>query len=186
MHTRPAVFLLEVGAGRTIEAMGEITVAFDDYQTGRLPDVCVLTGTPTEDRMVLRTPIHVNAGATKSAGRFFTALDGLVTTLDPRAPRDVLLGRLPVNAAALAHRTNLRRLWDVTTAVAIAVFVIALGMGATWSGAVVIISLAGVVYAATQRRHLRGEIPRPTLIGAGSQVHLSNVHESFVAAVQAG
>lgn len=164
--------------------MASVTVPFVSYQTGQLPGVCVLTGVDTDDRMTLRTQIIVETVAQKSSGRFTSSLDRFIANVDPRKPRNVLLGHLPVDAATLAQRQTRKRGWRMGSWLLLALVVSALGLGAAWSPYVATLGMAGLVYAGAQLRNLSADAPRPTLIGAGSAVFLDNVHERFVSAVE--
>lgn len=165
--------------------MGQTTVAFEDYRAGRLPDVCVLTGVRTEDRMIIRTPIALETSAARPAGRVLGSLDRLLTTLDARRPRDILLGRLPVDAAALRRRRRELRMWLVVAVGGLIVLAASAWAGAAWSPIGAVLSVAFVVVAMLRRAELRRRAPRPTLIGAGTRVHLANVHPRFVDSVEA-
>ena len=81
--------------------MGSVTVDFQAYQTGQLPGVCVLTGVDTDDRMTLRTQIIERPSSAKQPGLFTSSLDRFIANLDPRKPRDLLLGHLPVDPRSL-------------------------------------------------------------------------------------
>lgn len=166
--------------------MAQITVAFEDYQAGRLPDVCVLTGVETEDRMILRTPIEPAVEGSKAAGRVLGSLDRLVATLDPRRPHELLLGRLPVDAGALQRRRLELRTWLSVAVVAALVVVIAAWSAASWSPPAAVLSVAVLAVALLRRAELRRRAPRPTLIGAGTRVHLDNVHERFADSIEGG
>ncbi|MDH3247706.1 MAG: hypothetical protein OEQ47_02020 [Acidimicrobiia bacterium] len=163
--------------------MAQTTVAFEDYQAGRLPDVCVISGARTEDRMIIRTPIAPEVTGTRKAGRMLGSMDRLVTSLDPRKPREYLLGRLPVDAAILRRRRLELRVWRVVAAAAVLALVAAAWVAAALSPLAVVVSIAVLAVASQRRAELRRKAPRPTLIGAATRVHLDNVHQEFVDAL---
>lgn len=164
--------------------MAQTTIAFDDYQSGRLPDVCVLTGAETRDRMIVRTPIAPEVEGSRQAGRLVGSLDRLVVSLDQRRPEEFLMGRLPVDAEVLRRRRIELRIWTVVASAAVLGLVIAAFAAAAWSPVAAAASIAAMVIAVLRRAEVRRNAPRPTLIGAGTRVHLANVHEAFVAAVE--
>ena len=164
--------------------MASVTVPFASYQSGELPGVCVLTGVDTDDRMTLRTQIIEETVKQKPFGRFTSSLDKFIATVDPRKPRNLLLGHLPVDAATLAQRQTRKRGWRAGSWLLLMLIISALGIGAAWSAYAVTLGVAGLVYAAAQLRNFDAEAPRHTLIGAGSAVYLDNVHERFVSAVE--
>jgi hypothetical protein len=122
--------------------------------------------------------------ASKTAGKFAASLDRFIANLDPRKPRNLLLGHLPVDATSLARRNARLTGWRAAAWGQFVLIIIAMAMGAGWSPYVVILAAAGMVYASAQLRRARSDAPRPTLIGAGSKVYLDNVHERFVSAVE--
>lgn len=164
--------------------MGSVTVDFQAYQTGQLPGVCVLTGVDTEDRMTLRTQIIERTSSVKEPGLFTSSLDRFIANLDPRRPRDLLLGHLPVDPSSLAALQARSRGWRAAVWLQVALALVAMAIGAVWSPYVVTLAAAGIVYASAQLRSARASAPRPTLIGAGSKVFLENVHERFISAVE--
>lgn len=166
--------------------MAHVTVGFDDYQSGRLPDVCVLTGAETRERMVVRTPIAPEVVGTRQAGRLLGSLDRLVVALDARRPEQILVGRLPVDADVLRRRRLALRASRVVAVVAALMLVYAAWVAAVWSPAAAVASIAVLIAALMRRADLRRRAPRPTLIGAGTRVHLDNVHQRFVTAVESG
>lgn len=165
--------------------MAEVTVAFDDYRSGSLPDVCVFTGKPTTDRMVMRTRVVEREPATKPPGPILGYLSQLRVIEDPRKPRDILLGRLPVDARYLQTRQNREERLRIGAWGALALLVVAAVTAQFWSPALAVASIAGVIAAVVARADLRRDVPKPTLIGAGTRVHLANVHEAFARAVEA-
>lgn len=165
--------------------MPQVTVEFEAYQTGSLPGVCVFTGVPTSDRMVFITPVRDAASGSKRAGGLVGSFDRVFDTLDPRKPRNTLLGRLPIDAETLEARRRKLRSSRVLGWVALLVFVIASWAGAAWSPVVALSSLVVVGVSTARRLRLERQAPVATLIGAGTRVHLDHVHEAFVAAVEA-
>ncbi len=164
--------------------MAQVTVGFDDYQAGRLPDVCVFTGAETRERMVVRTPIGPEAVGTRQAGRLLGSLDRLVVALDARRPEQILVGRLPVDADVLRRRRLALRVSRMVGVAAALTLVYSAWAAAVWSPAAAVASIAVLIAALMRRASLRRRAPRPTLIGAGTRVHLDNVHQRFVTAVE--
>ncbi len=164
--------------------MAQVTVDFDDYQSGSLPGVCVLTGAATVDRMVVRTAVRDPLTGSKPAGRLLRSLDGVFSTMDPRRPQHMLLGRLPIDPKALRRRLLERGVWQVTRWSGLVFLVLAAWASGPWSPVVAVASIAAIVVAGFRGWELKQSQPIPTLIGGGSQVHLQNVHEDFVIAVE--
>jgi hypothetical protein len=166
--------------------MAQVTVDFEDYRSGSLPDVCVFTGSPASARMVFRTRIREPTSAVKPLGPFLRLFSRALSIEDPRKPLYVLVGRLPVDAAHLRRLTREQRLFHVVRWAGALLMLIAALAAAPWSPVVVVGSFAAIVFAGFRSSGLRRGLPLPTLIGAGSKVYLDNVHEAFVAAVESG
>ena len=156
---------------------------FDDYRSGSLPDICVFTGKPTTDRMVLRTRIIQRDPAAKPPGPILGYLSQLRVIEDPRKPHDILVGRLPVDARHLQARQNREELLRFTAWGALVLLVIAAVTAQSWSPLLAVASIAGLIAALVARADLKRNVPKPTLIGAGTRVHLANVHQNFVDAL---
>lgn len=163
--------------------MAQVTVAFEDYRSGSLPDVCVFTGEPTTDRMVLRTRIVDSEPATKPSGAVMKHLSQVTLFENPRAPRDVLVGKLPVDAAHLFARQRRERLLRVGVWAWPALLVVAAVTAQPWSPFLAVASIAGLAVVVFGRVELARNVPTPTLIGAGTRVHLANVHQDFADAM---
>lgn len=164
--------------------MGQVTIRFDDYQSGSLPDVCVFTGRPTTDRMVLRTRIVERDPAAKPPGPVVGFFARTALFENPRAPRNILVGRLPVDAAHLARRQRSEALLRASGWIGLVLLVVAAVSAQGWSPVLAIASVALVVVSFYRRFELSADRPVPTSIGAGTRVHLANVHEHFVSAVE--
>lgn len=164
--------------------MADVTVSFDDYRSGSLPDICVFTGKATTDRMVMRTPIVEREPATKAPGPVLGYLSRLRVIEDPRKPQDILLGRLPVDARHLQARQNREERLRFGAWAALVLLVIAAVTAQPWSPLLAVASIAGVIAALVARADLRRDVPKPTPIGAGTRVHLANVHQAFADAAE--
>ena len=164
--------------------MADVTVPFDDYQSGSLPDICVFTGKPTTDRMVLRTRIVERDTAAKPPGPILGFFAQVTVIDNPRKPHDFLLGRLPVDARHLQARQDREELLRFGAWGALAMVVIAAVAGQPWSPFLAVASIAGLFAAVVARADLRRDVPRPTPIGAGTRVHVANVHQNFADAVE--
>ena len=125
--------------------MAEVTVRFEDYQSGALPDICVFTGEPASDRMVLRTRVIERNAAAKPPGRILGLLSNLTLFENPRAPRDVLLGRLPVDAQYLQARQHRGQGLRFGAWGAFLLLVIAAVAAQPWSPLLAVASIAGVI-----------------------------------------
>jgi hypothetical protein len=165
--------------------VAQTTVGLDDYQSGSLPGICVFTGALTSDRMVLRTRIVERDPATKPPGPVMRYLSAVTLFENPRAPRDLLVGKLPVDAEHLLARRRSELGLRVGAWVSLLLLVVAAVSAQPWSPLLAIASIAAVVVLTIRRIELRRGVPTPTLIGAGTRVHLANVHERFVEAVEA-
>ena len=164
--------------------MAQVTVPFDDYRSGSLPGICVFTGQPTSDRMVLRTRVVERDPATKPPGPVMRYLSGVTLFENPRAPRDLLVGKLPVDAQHLLARRRRELGLRVGAWVSLLLLVVAVVSAQPWAPLLAMASIAAIVTVTMRRIGLRRDLPTPTLIGAGTRVHLANVHERFVAAIE--
>ena len=158
--------------------MATATVSFTDYQEGRLPPVCVISGRPTSDRFTYRTVIAPSGGSDGIVGR----LETFIATVNPRAPRNMLLGRIPVHADVHESLRRRRIGWTAALIASVAALLVAALSAAAWSPFVAAASMAGIVVATTKRREAEGALPIPELTHGGSWVTLRNVHERFAAA----
>ncbi len=158
--------------------MASVAVSIEQYRDGLLPHVCVVSGVPTENEVVVRSAIRKGGGSGWAA-----ALDGLVEAVDVRRPRDVLMGRLPMAPAARRRLLTARRMWSAFLLIGF------LGVGAsawaaaTWSPFGAGVGGVVVVVAWWRRRIVRRSFPRSTLTHGGTLVTVDNVHEAFAAAV---
>ena len=164
--------------------MAQVTVPFDDYRSGSLPDICVFTGQPTSDRMVMRTRVVERDPATKPPGPVMRYLSGVTLFENPRAPSNVLVGKLPVDASHLLARQRRERLLRVGGWIWPALLVVAAVTAHPWSPFLAVVSIAGSAVVLFGRVELARNVPTPTLIGAGSRVHLAKVHDRFAEAVE--
>lgn len=164
--------------------MADATVGFDDYQSGSLPDICVFTGKPTSDRMVLRTRVVERDPATKPPGPILGFLTRVPLIENPRASRNLLVGKLPVDAVHLLARQRKERVLRIGGRLSLFLLVVAAVTAQPWSPLLAVASFAAVVLSLIRRIELRRGTPTPTLIGAGTRVHISNVHQSFADAVE--
>jgi hypothetical protein len=65
-----------------------------------------------------------------------------------------------------------------------ALLVVAAVTAQPWSPFLAVASIAGLAIVLFGRVELARDVPTPTLIGAGSRVHLANVHDRFAEAVE--
>ena len=165
--------------------MAQVTVQFEDYQAGSLPGVCVFTGLPTADHMVLRTRIIERDPAAKPPGPVLSLLSQVSLIENPRSPRNTLVGRLPVDADHLARRQRHEGFLRMSGWAGLALLVVAAVNAQPWSPVLAVGSIAWIVVSTYRRAEFRRNRPTPTLIGAGSRVHLADVHQDFVKAVEA-
>ena len=121
--------------------MAQVTVAFGDYQSGSLPDVCVFTGEPTSDRMVLRTRIVERDPATKPPGPVLGFLARTTLFENPRAPRNLLVGKLPVDAGHLLARQRKERVLRLGGWVSVLSLVVAAVSAQPWAPLLAIASI---------------------------------------------
>ena len=133
--------------------------------------------------MVLRTRVVEWSEATKPPGPLVSIFSQVAVFENPRKPRNMLLGKLPVDAQHLQARQNREELLRFGAWGALAMLVIAAVSAQTWSPFLAVASIAGLIAAVVARADLRRDVPRPTLIGAGTRVHLANVHENFADAI---
>lgn len=165
--------------------MGQVTVRFDDYQSGSLPDVCVFTGVPTTDRMTMRTRIVERDVVRKPPGPVFGFFSRITLFENPRAPRNILVGKLPVDADHLIALQRRERNLRIGSWASLILLVVAAAWAQPWSPLLAVASIAALIVAVIARIELRRNVPTPTPIGGGTRVHLANVHDRFVTAVEA-
>jgi hypothetical protein len=163
--------------------VAQVTIAFDDYQSGSVPDICVFTGKPTADRMVLRTRIVERDPVARSPGPVLGFFSRVTLFENPRAARNLLVGRHPVDARHLARRQRSESLFRVGGWVGLVLLVVAALAAQVWSPVLAIVSVILIIVSIYRRADLLRDRPVPTLIGAGTRVHLANVHPDFVNAV---
>ncbi len=164
--------------------MAQVTVTFDDYQSGSLPDICVFTGEPTSDRMVMRTRSTERDPAMKPPGPILGFLAQVTLFENPRAPRNLLLGKLPVDADHLLARQRRERGLRIGAWASLLLLVLAAVSAQPWSPILAVASIASIIVAFIRRIELRRSVPTPTLVGGGTRVHLANVHERFAESVE--
>ena len=133
--------------------------------------------------MVMRTRIVEHDPARKTPGPVLGYLSQLRVIEDPRKPSDILLGRLPVDARHLQARQNREERLRFGAWGAFILLVVAAVTAQPWSPLLAVASIAGLIAALAARADLRRDVPKPTLIGAGTRVHLANVHQNFADAV---
>lgn len=162
--------------------MAKVTVSFGDYQEGRLPPVCVVSGRPTDDRVRFRTVVRAPRQGRIDGGGLARRLDDFVRAVDPRAPRDMLLGVIPLDAQ-VRRRLELRhRVWTAMLVVSTLSLLTAAGAGAGWSPALAVASIVGIFVSIDRRKERGRALPVPQPTHGGAWVVLDNVHDRFAAA----
>lgn len=151
---------------------------FEAYRDGELPAVCVITGNPADAFVVLRTPPSRRSGATG-------ALDGVLDAVDVRRPREILLGRVPVDSDQWRRVERVRMNWYLVMIAAFLLLIGAAWAAAPWSVVVAGFSVPLLGYAWWRRFAVRRGLPIPTLTHGGTSVTIDNAHEAFAAAVLA-
>lgn len=163
--------------------MAQVVVGFEDYGEGRFPGVCAISGVPTEDFVVMRTPVRApDRGPADGAG-WAARIERFVDSIDVRLPQHVLLGRLPVSAPLWNRLQNALRAWRLVAVLGLLLLVWSAWAGAAWSPYLSVSAVFGIAAGVIGRRAVARRIPRPTVIHDGRQVALSPVSEEFVAAV---
>ena len=160
--------------------MATATVSYTDYQEGRLPPICVISGEPTTDRFTYRTVIAPSGGSDGIVGRIET----FIATVNPGAPRNMLLGRIPVDADVHASLRLRRTGWTVALVVSIAALLVAAWSATAWSPYLAVAAIVGIATSVVKRRETERALPIPELTHGGSWVTLRNVHERFAAAAE--
>lgn len=163
--------------------MARATVSFEDYQEGRLPPLCVISGEPSDQVLVMRTPADDPTDAWINPPRWAKALDQLVTRIDARRSRDILLGRLPVAARHIERLDRVRKQWGFAQIVAALVFVWSASAGVASSPWLVVASLVALIWTGWSRKRSRQRLPSPILVHA-STVIIDNVHPAFASALR--
>ncbi len=163
--------------------MAQVVVGFEDYREGRLPGVCVMSGVPTEDYVVLRTPVRAPDRPPPPGAGWAARVERFVDSIDVRRPQHVLLGRLPVSAKPWRKLQNTLRAWRLVALLGLLALIWSAWAGAAWSPYLSIVAIAGVVAGVLGRRAVARTIPRPTLIHEGRQVVIAPVSDEFAAAL---
>lgn len=162
--------------------MAKVTVSFADYQEGRLPSVCVVSGRPTDDRVRFRTVIRAQRQGRVDGGGLARRLDDFVRAVDPRAPRDMLLGVIPLDAQVRKRLEFRHRVWTALLVASVLSLLAAAGAGAAWSPALAVASIVGIVVSIDRRKERDRALPVPQPTHGGAWVVLDNVHDRFAAA----
>lgn len=163
--------------------MAQVVVGFEDYREGRLPGVCVISGVPTADFVVMRTPVRAPDRPPDPGSGWASRIERFVDSIDVRRPQHVLLGRLPVSAQLWRRVQNALRAWRLVALLGLLTLIWSAWAGAAWSPYLSILAIAGIAAGLFGRRAVARTIPRPTLIHEGSQVVIAPVAEAFAAAV---
>lgn len=161
--------------------MARVRVLVDDYERGRLPGYCVVTGERVDTNVEVRTEF--------GPGRNWFSELVLILVTGPlgiaylwiTGNQHELVGSLPVSAEAWDRVRRGRRLAAAIAAVGAAgsaVAVAVLGQDAVFVAAVAIV-VAGVVWLTRPR------LPRTELDATRRWLLVDGAHEAFVDAVQA-
>lgn len=110
--------------------MATATVPYDDYSSGALPGVCIVSGTPTADVFVYRVDVTAHGAAGRS--RLASSLDTALAVVDARRPRRVLVGRIPLDRGVQRSLVWRRRAWTATLVAATIALVAAAWASAAW------------------------------------------------------
>lgn len=162
--------------------MAKVTVSFADYQEGRLPPICVVSGRPTDDRVRFRTVVRPPSEARAEAGGLARRLDEFVHAIDPRASRDMLLGVIPLDAQVRRRLEFRHRLWTALLVASTLSLLAAAGAGAAWSPALAVVSTVGILVSIDRRKERDRALPVPQPTHGGAWVVLDNVHDHFASA----
>lgn len=164
--------------------MGKVTVTFHEYQEGRLPGVCIMTGTPTATFVAFTTELIGDQTGIEQPTRLSAAVERALNAIDTRRPRNLLLGRIPIAPEQHSALTRNRQISQAVWIGALIVVVVAASARWAWSPAAVAAAILAMAASARQHRTLRRRLPRPSLIHDGTRVVLDNVHDAFIAAVE--
>lgn len=162
--------------------MAKVTVSFADYQEGRLPPVCVVSGRPTGDRVRFRTVIRAPREGRVDGGGLARRLDDFVRAIDPRAPRDMLLGLIPLDAQVRRRLEFRHRVWTALLVASTLSLLTAAGAGAAWSPVLAVVSTVGIFVSIDRRKERDRALPVPQPTHGGAWVVLDNVHDRFASA----
>jgi hypothetical protein len=162
--------------------MATATVPYDDYVSGDLPGVCIVSGAPTADVFVYR--VDVTAHGTQGRSRLASSLDTALAAIDVRTPRRILVGRVPLDRTVQQSLVRRRRAWTATLVVAFVALVVSAWMGAGWSLAAVAGAAVVGAVAVWQRRLARRALPQPSVTHDDTRVTLHGVHPTFAAAAE--
>lgn len=162
--------------------MASVTVSYREYQEGRLPPVCVVSGRPTDDRVTFRTVVRAQREGSVEPGGLGARLDEFVRAIDPRAPRDMLLGVIPLDAEVRKRLELRHRFWTAVLVTSMFALVVSAAAGAAWSPVVATASIVGIVVSLDRRRERARALPVPHPTHGGAWVVIDNVHDRFAAA----
>ncbi len=157
----------------------------DDYVSGRVPDVCAVSGEPTTDRVITSTEIDG-----PSLGwlflLLFPVLGWLILVLVMAfGRRSYLRGELPISEASYLAARSQRRRWYGALAMGIVLLfagAFALRDVAQLGGVTVLIGLAVALAAGVALIRASTGVPRITLDASRRWVTIHRVHPSFAAA----
>lgn len=159
------------------------TVFVDDYVQNRLPDICVITGEPTTDRLVSDTVVD-----RPSLGWLILLAFGpvgwiILLAVFALGQRSYLHGQLPLSEAAYVaerRRTRMAVLVGVgAIAAALLLLITVTGFAVGLAGMAVAVAIGIAVYLRTSSIG-----PKIDLDASRRFVEIRNVHPAFAAAIE--
>ncbi len=166
--------------------MADAHVPFEHYVTGELPDLSVLSGTPTTHRVVLSDPIedgtHGSGRVVPFIVRFIEQFN--VTAGSNRGARIVLRGRVPMTEHEERALRRRRIAWTTLLWAALVGLVAVAWAAAVWSPGAAALVGAVIVVAGVGLQRTRASWPRGSIDDRHEWVTISGVHESFAIATR--
>lgn len=164
--------------------MADAHVPFDDYVTGDLPDVSVVSGELATHRVVLSNPVedgtHGTGPLLPFVVRFIEQFN--VTRGSTRGARVVLRGKVPMTPAEERSLRWQAIAWRTLLWAALIGLVVVAWAAAPWSPGVAALVGAVLVLAAFGLQRTRSAWPKGSIDDPHEWVTVSGVHGSFVAA----
>lgn len=158
-----------------------VQVFVDDYATGRLPEVCVVTGHPTTDQVRMRTNVS-RLAAIWFVLILFGPVGWLVLLAVSFSSRNYLEGWLPYEHREARRRHQAWKFGLIWSAVAIGGLLL-LGAGLK-SGIFVVLAVAVLVVGLIALVVSQHREPEIRLDASGRWVTIRRVHPSFAAAIE--
>ena len=159
-------------------------VPFDDYVTGNLPDVSVVSGGHTTHRVVLSNPVedgtHGTGPLLPFVVRFIERFN--ITAGSRRGARVVLRGKIPMTPGEARVLRWQRIAWRTLLWVGLVGLVTVAWAAQAWSPGAAALIGAAIVMAAVGLQRTRAKWPQGLIDDRHEWVTMVGVHDLFAAA----